>query len=128
MSDTWSATNRDSVAMPAGTPVGLTDNLPGCLRSAARPPYLACFGLVQADTLPGSIAEVQVNGFLTLSDWTRVTGFATLPIGQTFYLSSEQPGKLVLQPNLAPGGLSQSVGYSLDNFTMLIDLGPPTLT
>jgi hypothetical protein len=97
----------------------------GVQRASASALDLACVGLAQAVTAVGASVPVQLNGPLTLADWSAVTGTAFLNPRSAYFLAPAANGMLTDTPNLASGVLIQQVGIALSSDTLLIDLAEP---
>jgi hypothetical protein len=80
-------------------------------------------GLAYADAASGHAVEYLTDGVITQSDWTNVTGAATLTIG-VYYLSVDVAGQLTpVAPTIT--GYVVRVGRALSPDTFSIEIEPP---
>jgi hypothetical protein len=121
----YSALNRDTITLEAGSPVSIHPTGIGFLGASSNPLRYA-IGVLSQQTGPGSVGDVIISGLLTLVDWTAVTGSAQLAPRSTYFLDSNI-GKLVTVPPTIMGFISQIIGSSLTPDTLSISLEVPIL-
>ncbi len=79
------------------------------------------YGLADADVTIGNTVKIIPAGKFELTDWTAVTGSASLDNGKLYYLSST-PGMLTLIPPTI--GYLLEVGRAVSDIIMDIDIKP----
>lgn len=85
------------------------------------------FGLVADASIASSASgNIATSGLLTVSDWTSVTGSATLTSGSLYFLDPSTAGKLTATAPTTTGQFVVCVGIALDTTTLQIDLNPAT--
>lgn len=78
-------------------------------------------GLCRAASIAsGASGEIQTNGQLTGTDWTAVTGGATLTAGSKYYLSEATKGMLTTTP--PSSGFVVPVGIAIS--TTMLQINP----
>lgn len=55
------------------------------------------------------------------------TNYSELKVGQYYFLSDEDPGKIVLTPPQAPGAVQQIVGYAISDLELMTEIHKPYL-
>jgi hypothetical protein len=86
-----------------------------------------CVGLATADVAAAGVGAYQTEGTITQSDWTLVTGSATLTPGVYYYLSESTPGQLT---TTAPTTITEyvvAVGRALSTTQLDIEIAQPIL-
>ena len=84
-----------------------------------------CIGVNKVDTISGGSAEVLTTGdHLQLSDWSLLTGAATLTPNAYYYLSAT-PGRYTTTPAAA---VTVRVGIAVSTDTLLIETGVVVLS
>jgi hypothetical protein len=84
-------------------------------------PYLVA-GLAAADTTVGQSVNVLTDGQLSLSDWTLITGEATLRINQRYYLSDLMPGTMTFICPTRLGSTVVCLGQAVSQLTFEIEI------
>jgi len=113
--------NKDGVTVDAGMAVAAHSSGTGFLRANATDNTKNAIGLLQTDTASLSSGPVQVDGPFTLSDWTAVTGSATLAALGVYFLDTVA-GKLTATPPSSGGNVVQKIGRAISPTTLEIEV------
>lgn len=84
-------------------------------------------GLAVEAITAGGTGDYLTEGQIEQSDWTAVTGSATLSPGATYYLSTSVAGGLTTTPPTADGDIVVRVGTALSTTEMDIEIAQPVL-
>ena len=110
-----SSFNADTVGLPRGTPVAVAGPNGGFIRACNTN---IAFGMLNLDAPIGSRTDVTVNGIVSLTDWTTVSGSSLLVPG-TFYFTSGTLGRITTSPSAG----SQIIGISLSSLDLSVNPG-----
>jgi len=106
--------NKDNVAFSVGTPLAMHSSGTGFVRADASDNNHNCVGLATVGASPGGTEVAQLDGPVSLSDWSAVTGTTTLAPRGIYYLAAT-PGLLTTTPPFSPGEVVQLVGESVSD-------------
>lgn len=120
-SGSYTAENKEGISLSAGMPVAVHSSGVGVVRASAADNQKNAVGLALLGAAPAMAETVQVGGPVTLSDWTAVTGTATLQARAIYYLSTI-PGMLTTTPPETPGQVVQQVGMALSATTLGVEI------
>ncbi len=123
----YNAENKDASSVSQGMAVATHSSGTGVVLACAVDNTLPAVGLSQADTAPTFSTPVQVNGLMTLADWTAVTGTVTLSALAIYFLSPSTPGKLTTVRPVASGQVIQVVGKAVSSDTLELLFDEPYL-
>lgn len=84
-------------------------------------------GLAAEAVSAGGVGTYLTEGQVEQSDWTAVTGSATLVTGATYYLSTSVAGGLTTTPPSTDGDIVVRVGTALSTTEMDIEIAQPVL-
>jgi hypothetical protein len=84
-------------------------------------------GLAEEDVSAGGTGNYLTEGQVEQSDWTAVTGSATLVTGATYYLSTTVAGGLTITPPSTDGDIVVRVGTALSTTEIDIEIAQPVL-
>lgn len=113
--DYFLSPNRETIALPAGTPVANHPSGNGIVRAVS--PTYPCVGLLVQDAATESKALLQVIGPYTMSDWSNIIGAAQLAPNTVYYLSATAGRLTALPPPSA-----QIIGTSLSPLSLQIEI------
>lgn len=82
-------------------------------------------GMVMKDVAQGSAAEYKMEGSITLTDWTPITGTTTLSEGSFYYLSPTTAGDLTTSAPITVGQYVVQVGYAQSTTQLNLQIQPP---
>lgn len=107
-----------------GQPVAVS-RASGRLLPARADTYTRAFvaGLASADTAQG-FANQPAHGAVTLQDWTGLTGFAALAVGQLYFLGAD--GGLTTSPRLDTACVAR-VGLATAPQTLVVEPSTPII-
>lgn len=120
----FSSENKDASPFAIGQPVGAHPSGSGLILATAN--NVPAVGLSAAASSPGATSIAKLEGKLSLTDWSGVTGASALVPLARYYISAT-PGMLTTTPDSTPGKLVQLVGVALDFQTISISPQPPIL-
>jgi hypothetical protein len=123
----YSAQNKDTSAIPAGTPVAVHTSGSGVVPADASTIATPAVGLMRDATNPSAFGLVQIDGLLSLADWSVVTGASSLPSRALFLLGSSAPGQLTTAAPTTPGQAIQPIGRAVGPQTLLLQIGQPLI-
>ena len=109
----------------AGAPLVANRASPGLApASASAKASSFVVGLAQTDTGAGFVATA-LQGAFALSDWTSITGSASLVPGSPYFLTAS--GGLSITPPNISGQCIVVVGEAVDTVTLRVSPQPPIL-
>lgn len=115
--DYFLSPNRETIRLPAGTPVANHPSGNGVVRAVS--PTYPCIGVLVQDAATESKALIQLLGPYTMSDWSNIIGSAQLAPNTVYYLSATAGRLTALPPPTA-----QIIGTSLSPISMQIEIMP----
>lgn len=118
----YSAVNKDSITLIAGTPITEDVSGSGFVRANANITSKFCVGFLLEDIAPTFSGNISLIGSLILTDWTLIVGTATLS-AKTKYFLDTTAGKITSTPPVITGQSLQIIGTSLDSLTLSINIG-----
>lgn len=121
VAESISSTNRSVSTIQAGQPCAIYSGGLGFVPANATDNTLMAVGLAQAAIAPTAAGIVQTSGPLQLSDWTAVTGTATLSPRAKYWLDVTA-GRLTSTPPSARGNVLQPIGEAVASDTLLIQI------
>jgi hypothetical protein len=114
--------NKDTVNLLIGTAVAGDVSGSGFVRANALFNSKFCIGLLSANVDQNTAGPIQTEGVLLLTDWTAITGTATLAAKAKYYLDIIA-GKITTIAPSSPGQIVQRIGVALDSLTLSINIG-----
>lgn len=115
----FTAQNKDGATISAGMPAARHSSGTGVVHGNATDASKQAVGLAVADISASVSGNVQVDGLLTLADWTAVVGSTTLIALGLYYLNTTS-GLLSTTPPSTVGNVVQLVGRAVATDTMEI--------
>jgi hypothetical protein len=115
------------VPVEIGQPLYLKPNGHAGLAQADAIATSRICGLAVTAAAATTAASYSLDGTVERSDWTPITGTATLVPGATYYLSPDAAGKLTALAPEAEGQLVAIVGTALSTTKLAIEIQPPIL-
>lgn len=85
-----------------------------------------CIGLVGQAASASEPVNLQLSGDFFLSDWTAITGGASLTPNELYFLSTTA-GQLTLTPPSVVGEVVQLIGMAITAKTLRIEIQPSVL-
>lgn len=124
----FSATNSNGAAITIGQPVyvngaGSVDLAMGDAIGTSKVAGL----VIDASVAAATSGKIRHSGTVTSSDWTAVTGAATLTAGARYYLSKDTAGQLTTTAPTAVGEVVCAVGIALSTEDLLVEIERPVL-
>lgn len=120
------AENKDVVTIYPGMVVAPHPSGTGVILAQNPLPARPAIGLSRTTTAPTFSDRFQSDEYLTLADWTAVTGSVSLTALGIYFLSST-PGQLTTTAPTTPGTIVQIVGQVVSPTTLKIELQAPIL-
>ena len=84
-------------------------------------------GLAVDDVLIGATGNYQMEGQITLADWTAVVGSVSLTAGSFYFLDENTAGHLTANPTSTSGEYVVRVGRAVTSTTLDIEVSQPIL-
>jgi len=112
-------------AIGAGQPVRIDNS--GKMQVAQADSYanaVGLIGLAESAASPGFPGQATPQS-LTLTDWTAITGAASLVPGAVYWLSASAPGQLTTTVPTAAGTVQLRIGVAASTSTLALDIQPP---
>ncbi|MBT9167744.1 MAG: hypothetical protein DDT19_01084 [Syntrophomonadaceae bacterium] len=121
--DTIILTNEELDAITIGTPVHIS-SASRVRRAIANAPVTAeVIGLVRSASIPSNgTGSIQLDGVLSMANWTSIIGAVTLIAGTEYYLSPTTAGRLTATPPTATGQFLVFVGRAISATDMDINI------
>lgn len=111
---------------PKGTPLYSSGTGQASIAQATLVETSIVIGLSSQDYLPGDLGFIVNAGWLSLDDWSAITGSNFLEGGKQYFLDT-QKGKLTQISPVSEGEFSVVIGIAVDNKTLFISIEPPIL-
>jgi len=120
--ETYSAEVDESVLV--GQPIYIkgTSHVAPAKADSATTSRVGGFAITAAD--PGNAADYVTEGKLTITDWTAVTGSASLTPGSAYYLDASVAGRITSGVPVATGEYVVYVGRATSTLTLDIEIAP----
>lgn len=117
--DNFTAENQDNVSFVPGNIVAVIANGTGVILANASNNNKNAIGIATTGVSVGNPEVVQTNSSISLSDWTLITGSASLSPNTIYYLSTVS-GMLSTTPPVSIGNIVQQVGRAINTMTLEI--------
>jgi hypothetical protein len=124
----FGATNSNAAAITVGQPVyvngaGSVDLALGNAIGTAKVAGL----VIDASIAASAAGKIRHSGTISSTDWTAVTGAATLTPGARYFLSKDNAGQLTTTAPNAVGEVVTAVGVALSTEDLLVEIDRPVL-
>jgi len=117
--------NKDSIALPKGTPVAVHSSGTGFIRATNTAIGTMAYGVLAEDATIGVGVSVLVQGTIVLTNWNTIAGIPNLSPRAIYYLGTA--GHLTSTAPTTPGVIVQAIGRAISPVALELIFDSPIL-